>query len=432
LGQRCSVVGPWLALPRQKHYHSLRFALFLFTPSPFLPSVSHEQTFMNEILKVIELNRIKLLTDTNDTMNPRTRDENMSLKTRVLLIRSCLSTLGAITTDLSAYFHPYIPRVIQTLLPLMTCSTSSLSSSNSSSDFNLLVHDTQSYLTLLVKSIPKRLCIPALVQVTPSIFKMGHEVSYFYFLFLKELWVTLERNDVTSHANSLQTLCQHCFEYREMYERVLVVSSRTTGAGGADERDVDDALCDSVIEICLKYTEKELKSYLLKLYQWTEEETTAANVEEGNVDYGEEWYKYCRCKIFFQFVSELEKKLQSIFVPLMSLVWVYGSEQIGKYIQYIQQHTTALTLVDSRNSVLEENGKNSKKRKRKALRMSEDQGEATSGEQENSLSSYNPLVRSELHETSRWILESVRLCCVHDNIHFIDQVTSLSYSSCSF
>jgi hypothetical protein len=111
--------------------------------------------------------------------------------------------------------------------------------------------------------------------------------------------------------------------------------------------------------------------------------------------------------------------LQSIFVPLMSIVWVYGSEQIGKYVNYIQQQKSVTASLGVEE---DEKGKQSKKRKRKAMRVMNDEG-GDDG-QENSSSSYNPLVRYELHETSRWILEAVRLCCVHDNIHFIDQVTS--------
>jgi hypothetical protein len=368
----------------------------------------------------------------------RTKEENLSIRTQVLLIRSCLATLGALTSDLSAFFHPYISHVLQTVLPLMAMTTTTTSSSSSSfPDSIQLYHDTKAYLSTLIKSIPKRLCIPALVQVTPILFSMqeeGHKVAYHYSLFLKDLWMTLERNDVMNYLISLQTISQYGLEYRERYEGYTLpsLSSLSSSSMSTSSVNVDGAICESIIEICLKYTEKELREYLLRLFHWTEETiddndiTTTPSAAAAGVGVGvegrNEWLKYCRCKIFFQFICELEKKLQSIFIPLMGIVWVYGSEQVMKYVKFI---TTAGTGGGAAAGVRgggktnddldSHQNKGSKKRKRK------DQEE----HRENSTvmtSTSQSLIQSELHETSLWILEAVRLCCVHDNIHFIDQV----------
>ncbi len=303
------------------------------------------------------------------------------LKTRVLLIRSCLSTLATLTTDLSAFFHPYIPRVLQTVLPL-------LSKSQIYPDYSLLVNDIKDYLRLLTKSIPKRLCIPALVQVTPILYGMGHEVAYHFSIFLQNLWSSLERNDVTSYLLSLQAICQKGFEYRECY-----------GSSEDDllDKDVDEAICQGVIEICLKYTENELKEYLIQLHQWSEVDISSGNRVDNERN---ECLKFCRCKIFFHFISQLEAKLQGIFVPLMGLVWVYGSEQINKFLQCVQ-------------SLQVESSQKTKKRKRR---------DAEVGENALDQRTENQLDKKELYETSLWILESVRLCCIYDQIHFIDQV----------
>lgn len=356
-------------------------------------------------MKVIELNREKLHNLEGHTW---TREENVMIKTRVLLIRSCLSTLGALTTDLSGFFHPYLPKVLQILLPLM--------SSKHFPDSAVLVNDTNSYLSTLIKSIPKRLCIPALVQVTPILFSLGHDVSYHYCRFLQQLWLSLERNDVVNHLMSLQSICLYGFQYREMYEGKKEAISSSLN--------VDEAICESIIEICLKYTEKELKNYLLQLYHWTEEniDETKTN-DEGEEEEEEgrkEWLRYCRCKIFFQFVSELEKKLQNIFVPLMGIIWEYASEQILKYLQFIQQHPRSQL---SLNDEVDENSKKTKKRKRSTTATTTT---TTISVDNTGMNSHKyQLIRNELHETSIWILESVRLCCIHDNIHFIDQVPPL-------
>jgi hypothetical protein len=122
------------------------------------------QILIGEILKVIETNRQKLLSDKSEVSGGsvlviRTKEENLSIRTQVLLIRSCLATLGALTSDLSAFFHPYISHVLQTVLPLMAMTTTTTSSSSSSfPDSIQLYHDTKAYLSTLIKSIPKRLC----------------------------------------------------------------------------------------------------------------------------------------------------------------------------------------------------------------------------------------------------------------------------------
>jgi hypothetical protein len=433
-----------------------------FPPLPsFLPSFSHllslpPQTLIGEILKVIDLNRNKLQAHRNtggggEGTILRTKDENLTIRTQVLLIRSCLSTLGALTTDLSAFFHPYIPRVLQAVLPL-------ISSSLHFPDSTQLSHDTHAYLSTLIRFIPKRLCIPALVQVTPQIFAMNTsypEIAFHYSLFLRDLWVTLERNDVINYLISLQTICQYGFQYREMYEGYhssstslssASTSASTSGVGRGQGRgqevdvDIDGAICESIIEICLKYTEKELREYLLHLFHWTEEEHIDSSSSVSSVSVStavsvsaaerSEWLKYCRCKIFFQFVCELEKKLQSIFIPLMGIVWVYGSEQIMKYFNIVTMtatHTATAGTAERENNLFE--NKKSKKRKRKDQDEQMDSPVISSSVSTSVTVTGSELIQSELHETSLWILEAVRLCCIHDNQHFIDQVNSLILSS---
>lgn len=270
-------------------------------------------------------------------------------------------------------------------------------------DSTQLSHDAKAYLSSIIKYIPKRLCIPALVQVTPILFSRSHEVAYHYSHFLKELWGSLERNDVVNYLISLQSICQYGFTYREMYEGYSSTSTDHLSVN------VDGAICESIIEICLKYTEKELREYLLHLFHWTEEIIDVDQATGGVLEGRSEWLKYCRCKIFFQFICELEKKLQSIFVPLMGIVWVYGSEQIMKYVKFITAGE------GEKNSDDKYTSKQSKKRKRKDQDSRDENSQLTT-------TGSSQLIQSELHETSLWILDAVRLCCIHDNIHFIDQV----------
>lgn len=314
-------------------------------------------------------------------------------RTLTLLVRSCVSAVASIVTVLSSFFHPYMPRFLEAVTPLQSL--------RHTPDASLLARDIDQCLFVVTTKVPSRLSIPAILQASVSIFTnkkdasldMLHATAAKLADFQFSNWEALDRGAVTNHLDSLQSISLVGLNYR-------YTSGDQSEAGDA----VDDHVCRAVIEFCLKLTESELREFLVQLLDMKDDllADAGASPEERFGD----WRMYSRSVVFFQLLSGLNGKLKHIFVPLMGLVWQGAADHLTSLIDFVK-------AMKPFGQGVTEGGKKGKKRK--LLAAGRDSGVVTActGAQQQ--------VLQELLAGSAWVLKSVRKCCVHDNINFIDQ-----------
>jgi hypothetical protein len=336
---------------------------------------------MAAILKVVNVEGLGLIeASDNETTD---REELCRCRSRVLALRSCISAITSVAASLSSYFHPYIPDTLAACLPLLHC--------NGIPDTSSLAHDVERCLEVLASDIPARLCIPAVLQAAPTLYAKGHLTALSFASFQKTLWIALDRPTVEGHMVSLQALVTAGLNYRYSY-----------GDQSQDTGDVDDEVCNACVELCLKFTEVELREYVIRLLEWA---------GKGVVVDDNAWKQYARSTILFRLMSALVSKLRSIFVPVLGLVWTYAADCVGTFVEASTSNTTEDDSDD-------EEGTSSKKKSKKRKRALKDRAllDSHGGVTEDRS------VGRELMNATEWILDAVRLCCVHDSVKFIDQV----------
>ena len=355
---------------------------------PFLESL------MNRMLNLIEGQGAILLQYDASVVaeEPTTAIARVQCRNLTLLIRSCVSAVASIVTDLSSFFHPYMPRFLEAVTPLQSL--------RHTPDASLLGRDIEQCLFVVTTKVPARLAIPAILQASVSVFtnkkdsSLGllHATAAKLADFQFANWEALDRSSVTSHLDSLQSISLVGLNYR-------YTSGDQTSAGDS----VDDHVCTAVIEFCLKLTEKELREFLVQLVDM--KDNVLPDPEAPAEEKYSDWRIYSRSVVFFQLLSGLNGKLKHIFVPLMGLVWQGAADHLSTLIDFVKEMKPYAHLDVAA-------GKKGKKRKLLAAAKS-------------SVVTANSTVQQQvLHELiggCGWVLKTVRKCCVNDNINFIDQ-----------
>lgn len=341
---------------------------------------------MGAILKVVGTEGSALAEASDNEITEKV--ELLRCRSRVLALRSCVSAITTIAVSLNNYFHPYIPDTLASCLPLLHCSGVPETSS--------LAHDVERCLEVIASNIPARLCIPAILQAAPTLYGKGPLIALSFASFQKTLWTSLDRSSVEGHMVSLQALVTAGLNYRFSY-----------GDQSAATNDVDDEVCSACVELCLKFTEIELREYIIRLLEWAGKAVALD---------GQAWKKHARNTILFRLTSALLSKLRSIFVPVLGLVWTYAADCVGAFVD----ESTVSSPINDDDS---DDGATSSKKSKKRKRALKDQAVLNS---KGGIAS-DRTVCKEMTNTVEWILDSVRLCCVHDSVSFIDQVSFGSY-----
>ncbi len=313
---------------------------------------------------------------------------------RILLVRASISSLASIISELPSFAHPYITKTITVLLPLFLL--------DSKFPHNSIDGDIKQCLHVIATSISSRLLIPITVQCMSSEYAKGHIISKNFLLFQKDMFTALDRSTVVNHMQSLSLLMITSLNYRTLY-------GDQTGDGDA----VDSVAVDCCIELCLKFTESELKVFINRLMEWCGGSDNSAAVPLV-ASYGSDskWKRYSKHVVFYSLMKSLNNCLRTIFVPTMLSLWFMASENLNEAIN--QSKTVNIQKYDAiANTNYETSSKKSKKRKVVNNEVSE-VNELTYSE--------NKKIINEILFFTEPALESIRLCCVNDQNGLIDQV----------
>ena len=83
------------------------------------------------------------------------------------------------------------------------------------------------------------------------------------------------------------------------------------------------SVSESVVQLCLKLTESELKSLLSKMAEWRDfdKNSNSVNIQSTEVSTKSKeiivWQKFSKGVCFYNLISSLASKLRSIFLPSM-------------------------------------------------------------------------------------------------------------------
>jgi hypothetical protein len=315
-------------------------------------------------------------------------------RTRVLLVRSCIAAVGIIFAQLSNFSHPYIPRTLTAMLPLEGLSDAFAERAS-------LREDVDRCLSTLARKIPTRLSVPLLLQSAPAILKAGHSAACRFADLMAEVWQQLDRTTVVAHLAPLSTLATLLLDYRRVF-----------GDQSPAAAEVDAAASDAVVELCLKLTESELKSFMTRLAEWRDIKFKLKMQSNGEDDPAHAWRRYARAVSYFSLADALMGKLKSIFIPIMGVLWGSAIDLLNAFAAQAAKAPTSSAKKVGADGEGDNTGKKDKNAKRKA---------AESVEQEESSGARAPLL-VEFELLGGYILSSVRECCAQDTAGFVDEV----------
>lgn len=315
-------------------------------------------------------------------------------RTRVLLVRSTVAAVGIIIAQLSNFSHPYIPRILSATLSL----------ENLGDYFSERAHireDVDRCLSTIASKIPARLSVPLLLQCAPSVLAYGHNAAARFADLMAEVWQQLDRSAVVGQLTPLSNLATLLLDYRRVF-----------GDQSPAAAEVDAAVSDAVVELCLKLTESELKSFLTKLAEWRDVKFKVKVTSSGEVDSQQEWRRYARAVSYFSLADALMGKLKSLFIPIMGVMWASAIDYLNTFAAQAAKTLKTAETSDLDN-LIDKRGKSGKRT------VEQRELDETSSMQSGLL--------VELELLSRYVLSSVRECCVQDDSSFIDEVSTLSW-----
>lgn len=327
-------------------------------------------------------------------------------KARILLLRSTVSSLSTLIKANPRFIHPFIERILQTVLPLHEIHLAIPQTSNLfiSSEISSLSSDVDICLDTICSEVPTRLLVGCVMKTVTGqhLFSLSHHTSSRFIQFLNKMWSDMPRNVVSVYSTNLCSLATLILDYRRVY-----------GQQSTESDSVDEYAVTAVIDLCLKFTEVELKSFLVRLADWkdatlysSDEENVLSSDENDKYIVPTNWRAVSRDVSFYHLIYGMASKLKVIFLPVMGSLWSNAIKTLTR-VQHISQLTTSKS-----------NKTEAKKSKRKQDEM-------------QSMSSQSPdrQVTNEMLEVSKYILQAVTTCASHDNAHnLIDEVRGLSFA----
>ena len=355
-----------------------------------LKALSSLPPIMNLLLSSLELCADQLVPSEAAlaSKRPRTQvweaDLQLSGRTLSLLARSAVSSVAIIVADttVSRFVHPYLPRILSSFFLFEDFRNSSLA------DNAMIVSDCDACLSTIASAIPARLSVPLLSQSAADILACGHRVAHRFCLLLTEVWRLMDRPAVISQLGVLSSLATLLLDYRRVF-----------GDHSAEASAVDHAVGGAIVELCLKLTETELKSFLLRLAEWRDVVFTFEAVDD--------WRSRARSVSYYSLVDCLIGKLKTLFIPFMGHLWEHAAEQLKFFEALVMRRTAKSNAVDDGTT---------KKKKSKKRSLAEGTSVDPSSSSDQLLVEMKVLVLR--------ILNSVTQCCAQDSSGFITEVSS--------
>jgi hypothetical protein len=288
------------------------------------------------------------------------------IKSQILFLRSLFISMTMITSSMNNFIHNFLPLLIHYSFRLSAIVTSIQQLDNTRSDDNMfdpLSQNINNFLTTIIDEIPIRLLLTHLSTIIKECFsKLSSASSKRCVEWIHQFIISgkIDRNSLISNLSIWITLSIDLLNYRCQYH----VKEITEVTADDEEEDEDDDLKEIesvsktvITEISLKLTEKELKSFLLKILDWKNRSSSSAGNSDEQEEKEEEgitnMFRTKKVISFYSLVNELASKLKFLFNPTMNLLWDDYYDQMNE-------------IKDSISSFIEKavNASESKKRKK--------------------------------------------------------------------
>ena len=291
----------------------------------------------------------------------------------VLLLRSAVASIATIATEMCNFFQPFIARTLAALLDIIGL--------QGLEDASGLGVEVENCLTAIATKIPTRLSLPVVLEAVPALFAKGEPVARRLSRFLLQFMASTDRQAVVVHLSALCSLVTLSMDYR-----------RAFGTQGAATDAIDDNAVEAAIELCVKFTETELKTFMKELGEWQATDTADQ----------EQWRRVSRGVLYYRLLAALSSRLQGIFTPTVALIWTGAADCIAELAREAAAAQASKKPIAAAKSP-------SNKRK-------------VSGAELGSSYFASEYV-SELIRRSSRVLELARSACVHDSSDFINEDT---------
>lgn len=351
---------------------STAFKMLHVAALPFFPKI---MTCLSDIFKN-EASVWKALKQEDAT------DGITDFRAHVLFARSVVSSQNLIVAALPSFIHPHLNQ----LLRMMLDSYVGFGYNGHVKELKGLSEDASTGLNIIATKIPPRLLIPALANCIDNCMGNGHAASRRMAQLVLQVSKAADRATTLSNMTKWMVICFEMMDYRRKY-----------GDFTTDTDDVEEVICDSLVVLCLKLTESELKAFILKIVEWKSSSIVNLSKEIG------EKMIFRRSRAFYVLIKTLVEKLKILFFPTMSLLW-------SGLLQDIElSKSKMLKIMDSQSAI---DDQQIKKRKRENFSAVV----TMTSEIEGGL--------REILNVARIILATVQILCDNSNsVNFVNQVS---------
>jgi hypothetical protein len=307
------------------------------------------------------------------------------VRSEMLFLQSMVSTSAVMVVALPTFLHPYLPKLLS---HLCYYSAHYYSLPDCSKEQQATMQAIESCFSTVGNRIPPRLLVPVLVDSVQQVFDAGHETTLQYVQMIRSVVEKAERGVVLSQLSTWLSLSLAILDYR-----------RSHGDRGTLSEQVEYEIYCALTELCLKFTETELKAFITQINDWKNK-----GAERNEIS----WTKEARHVSFYGLAQYLLGKLQFLFHPTFSLFWSEMPETM-KYIIKTSKKVVA------KHTDSEAASKSSKKRQREGEGVVVDEGKRQ--------------LLDELLNLAALMITCIHSLCADTDVPFMNEVSQLAYFS---
>ncbi|RYH29360.1 hypothetical protein EON65_08710 [archaeon] len=341
----------------------------------------------------------RILSSEIDNLTSSNSEGAVNSRSDLLFLQSLYSTVTVVIIALPSFFHPYLSALLSSLWRY--ASYHYRSKGTHSKEQNGVMQTIDICVTTIGNYISPRMLLPISLASVDEVFKSGHEITLKFVQMLRSVAEKSERGSVVSSMSKWLSVSQALLDYRRAYGDHSVASEA-----------VENAVHAVVCELCLKFTEAELKAFMTQLNDWKNK----SDPREARI-----WTREARFVAYYGLQQRLLEKLQSLYFSTMALFW----HEVPETLKYVAKQ--AKKVISNGDDEFFVATSSTKKRKRNAA-------------EDTSIDDVNRSLLDELVALGGLALSCVHLLCASSEVAFITEVGLLPfrrsqacvYSSSSF
>jgi hypothetical protein len=242
-------------------------------------------------------------------------------RAHVLFLRSLISASAIMFSSLPKFSHPYIAPILPLLLEVST----SFNSSRDVVDLSGLDEDAEACLTVISHELPPRLALPAACSCLNECVALGGDATHRFVTLLQVLVTKADRMTCVNNMNVVLPTILSLLKSLQL---------DTKGLDTHSFESVQQAIGEFVVELCLKLTENELKTFILRLVAWKSGGKSSNLKSDSNDNDKESFYRLVH---FYSTISSLLTRFQSLFFSGIALLWTDMMNDLDSAAKFVKK-----------------------------------------------------------------------------------------------